>query len=96
LQFAETTTVHLQQNGVVHYYSIDFYPIQNPPKPSIGWFAIFHDISTYKKTEEAFLASENKIDLCFIPLRCGLILDKDGRYLETHDKSGKPAEIHCN
>jgi len=82
-KYAETTTVHLQQNGVVHYYSIDFYPIQNPPKPSIGWFAIFHDISTYKKTEEAFLASENKIRSLFHSITdVVLILDKDGRYLE--------------
>ena len=48
-----------------------------------GWLLVFHDISTFKQTEEALVNSENKLRSLFSAMTdVILILDKEGRYLE--------------
>jgi len=79
----QSAAVHLDLAGRSLDFDITVTPIQTTATHVGGWLMVFHDISAFKKTEAAMIASENKIRSLFLSITDSvLVIDKDGLYLE--------------
>jgi diguanylate cyclase (GGDEF)-like protein/PAS domain S-box-containing protein len=76
------TTFHMAQE-IPRDYEVTISPLEVSRDRTEGCLLILHDITTFKKTEEDLLSSENKIRSLFNAMSdVVLVLDSDGRYLE--------------
>lgn len=66
-----------------HDYEVTIIHIEDALKRTEGWFLLCHDVTVFKNTEKALIASENKIRSLFQSLSDTiLVIDKKGTYLE--------------
>lgn len=75
-------------------YEVSIIHIEDSSKRTEGWFLLCHDVTTFKNTEKALTASENKIRSLFQSLTdIVLVIDKDGKYLEIAPTNPQVSEF---
>lgn len=78
-----STAVHMDFPAGSFDFDITISPIQTTSLHVGGWLMMFHNISTFKQTEAALVASENKIRSLFASITDSvLVIDRTGKYLE--------------
>lgn len=88
-----SSLVHIE-NHENNSYEVSIIHIGDTTKHSEGWFLLCHDVTTFKNTEKALIASENKIRSLFQSLTdIVLVIDKDGKYLEIAPTHPQVSEL---
>ncbi len=78
-----STIIRLDIEGNDLDYDTALFPIRTNPTQPDGWLLVFHDITAFRRTEEALMASENKIRSLFQSITDPvLVIDQKGKYLE--------------
>jgi diguanylate cyclase (GGDEF)-like protein/PAS domain S-box-containing protein len=79
----QSAAVHMDFPKASFDFDVTISPIHTTSLNTGGWLMMFHDISTFKQTEAALVASENKIRSLFLSITDSvLVIDKNGKYLE--------------
>jgi len=79
----QSAAVHMDLAERSLDFDIRVSPIQTSSLHVGGWLMMFHDISIFRQTETALIASENKIRSLFLSITDSvLVIDKNGLYLE--------------
>ncbi len=79
-----STIVRFEIDGNRLDFDTALFPIRTTHSQPDGWLMVFHDISAFRRTEEALIASENKIRSLFQSITDPvMVISRDGRYLEV-------------